>query len=134
MVNVKSLNTSVTSCWKYVGACMSPKGTFMYSYFPNGEVNAVFGIDDSSNGIWWYPTHRSNVQKYFVPFNWKKISYTFDMGQIHFLVTLLCAQQSMTRCLPPSPLGTTTMSADQLDHLPHITFAIRSSCIYCHFC
>ena len=32
----------------------------------------------------------------------------------------------MTRCFPPSPLGKTVMGADQLDWLPHITFAIRS--------
>ena len=68
---------------------MSPKGTFMYLYFLNGEVNAVLGIDDSSNGMWWYLAHRSNVDKYFAPFNWEKISSTFGIGQINFLVTLL---------------------------------------------
>ena len=51
MVNVKSFKTPVMSSWKYTGACASSKGTFMYSYFPNGEVNAVLGIDDSSNGM-----------------------------------------------------------------------------------
>ena len=70
----KSFKTPVISSWKYAGACMSPKGTLMYSYFPNGEVNAVLGIEDSSKGIWWYPAHRSNVEKYFAPFNWGKIS------------------------------------------------------------
>ena len=64
----------------------------MYFYFPNGEVNAVLGIDDSSNGIWWYAAHRSNVEKYFVPFKWEKISSTFGMGQINFCVTLLSVQ------------------------------------------
>ena len=33
------------SSWKYAGACVSPKGTLMYSYFPNGEVNAVLGME-----------------------------------------------------------------------------------------
>ena len=27
------------------------EGTLMYSYFPNGEVKAVLGIDDSSSGM-----------------------------------------------------------------------------------
>ena len=44
----------------------------MYSYFPISEVNAVLGIDDLSSGMWWYPAHRSNVEKYFAPFNWEK--------------------------------------------------------------
>ena len=63
----------------------------MYSYFPNGKVNAVYGIDDSSNGIWWYPAHRSNVERYFASFSWEKISSTFVMGHINFHVTLLSA-------------------------------------------
>ena len=32
----------------------------------------------------------------------------------------------MTRHFPPLPLGTTIMGADQLDWLPHITFAVMS--------
>ena len=47
--------------WKYAGACVSLKGTLMYLYFPNGEVKAVLGIDDSSNGMWLYPACRSKV-------------------------------------------------------------------------
>ena len=61
----------------------------MYSYFPNGEVKAVLSIDDSFMGIWWYPAHRSNAEKYFAPFKWEKISSTFGMGQINFHMTLL---------------------------------------------
>ena len=34
--------TSVISSWKYAGACTSPKGILMYSYFPNGEVKDVW--------------------------------------------------------------------------------------------
>ena len=89
MMNVKSLKTPVMSFWKQAGACVSPKGTCMHSYFLNGEMNAVLGIDDSSNGMWWYPAHRSNVEKYFAPFNWEKISSTFGIHQINFFVTLL---------------------------------------------
>ena len=81
--------TPVISSCKYAGACASPKGTLMYLYFPNGEVNAVLGIEDLSKGIWWYPAHRSNIEKYFPPFNEEKISSTFGMGQINFCVTLL---------------------------------------------
>ena len=44
----------------------------MHSYLPNSEENAVLGIDDSSNGIWWYPACKSNVEKYFAPFNQEK--------------------------------------------------------------
>ena len=88
----KSFKTPVISSRKYAGACASPKGNLMYLYFPNGEVNAVLGIEDSSKGIWWYPAHRSNVKKYFAPFNLEKISSTFGMGQINFCVTLLSAQ------------------------------------------
>ena len=59
----------------------------MYSYFLNGEVNAVLGIDDSSNGIWWYLAHRSNVEKCFAPFNWENILY-FWHGPDKFLCDL----------------------------------------------
>ena len=65
----KSFKTPVISSWKYAGACVSPKGTLMYLYFPNGEMNAVLGIGDPSRGIWWYPDSRSNVEKCFAPFN-----------------------------------------------------------------
>ena len=71
---------------------MSPIGTLIYLYFPNGKVNAALGIEDSSREIMWYPAHRSNVEKYFAPFNWEKISSTFGMGQINFHVTLLSVQ------------------------------------------
>ena len=80
------------SSWKNAGAHVSPKGTLIYLYFPNGEVNAVLGIEDLSTGIWWYPVHRSNVEKYFVPFNWRKISSTLGMGQINVILTLLSVQ------------------------------------------
>ena len=30
---VEILNIPVISSWKYAGACVSPKGTFMYLYF-----------------------------------------------------------------------------------------------------
>ena len=89
---LKSFNILVISSWKFAGACASPKGTLIYLYFPNGEVNAVLGIEDSSRGIWWYPAHRSNVEKFTVPFNSKKNSSTLGMGQTNFLVTLLSEQ------------------------------------------
>ena len=76
----------IMSSWKYAGACVSPKGTLIYIL--NGEVNAVLGIEDLSKGIWLCPAHRSNTEKYFAPFNWEKISSTFGMGQINFLVTV----------------------------------------------
>ena len=41
----------VMSSVKYAGACASPKGTLMYSYLPNGELNAVFGMEVLSKGI-----------------------------------------------------------------------------------
>ena len=40
------------SSWKYGGAYVSPKGTLMYSYFPNGKVKAILGTDASSSGMW----------------------------------------------------------------------------------
>ena len=55
MAMLKSFNIPVMSSWKYAGACASQKGTLMYSYFPNGEVMPVLGMDASSKGIWWYP-------------------------------------------------------------------------------
>ena len=91
MAKLKSFNILVMSSWKYAGACGSPKGTLIYSYFPNGEVNAAFGMDASSQGIWWYPAERSNVEKYLAPFSWEKISSTLGMGLMSFLVTLLSA-------------------------------------------
>ena len=86
-----SFKTPVISSWKHAGACMSPKGTLMYMYSPNGEVNAVLGIEDSYKGIWQHPVHRSNVEKYFAPFNREKISSTLGMGKINFCVTLSSA-------------------------------------------
>ena len=91
MAKLKSFNITVMSFWKYAGACASPKCTLRYSYFPNGEVKAVLGMDASSKGIWWYSAQRSNIEKYFAPFNWEKISSTLGMGQMNFLVTLLSA-------------------------------------------
>ena len=115
IVKEKSVKTSVINSWKYAGACASPKGTLMYSYFPKGEVNAVLGIGDSSKGIWYYPAHSSSIEKYFALFNWEKISSTFGMGQIYFHVTLLSAQLLMTMHFPSSPLRTAMMGADQCD-------------------
>ena len=59
----------VISLWKYAGACVSPKGTLMYLYLPNGEVRTVLGMDASSQEIWWHPAQRSNVEEYFTPFS-----------------------------------------------------------------
>ena len=114
------------SFWKYAGACLSPQDILMYSYFPNGEVKAVLGIDDSSNGMWLYPAHRSKVDKYFVPLSWEEMSSTCGIGQINFHVILLSTQKSMTRCFCPSPFGTSMMGVHQQDWLLHITFAVRS--------
>ena len=86
------VKTPIINYWKYAGACVSLKGTLMYLYFQNGEVNTVLGIEDSSMGIWWYPVLRPNFEKYFAPFNWEKISSTFDMGQINLHVILLSVQ------------------------------------------
>ena len=110
--------------------CASPKGTLTYSYFPNCEVKAVLGIDDSSNGIWRYPTHRSKVEKYFMQLSWAKMSFYLCIGQINFHVIMLSTQLSMTSHFPPSPFGTTIMGVDQLDWLSHITFAVRSLLIF----
>ena len=79
----------VMSSWKYAGACVSPKGTLIYLYFPKGDVKVVLGMEDLTKGIWCYPVHKSNVEKYFAPFNLQKISSTLCIGQINFLVTLL---------------------------------------------
>ena len=51
MAKSKSFRMPVMSSWKYAGAFASPKGTLMYSYLPNGELNAVFGMEDLSRGI-----------------------------------------------------------------------------------
>ena len=80
------------SSWKYAGACVSPKGTLAYSYFPNGEVKAFYGIDDSSSEMCCFPACRSKVEKYFVPLSWAKMSSAFGIGQINFCMILLSAQ------------------------------------------
>ena len=92
MVKWKSFNIPVMSSWKYTGACASPNGTLTYSKFPNGKVKVVLGMDSSSKRMWWYPALRSNVEKYFAPFSWEKMSSTLGTGQMNFLVTLLRAQ------------------------------------------
>ena len=48
-----SFRMLVINSWKYAGACARPKGTLMYSYLLNGELNAVFGMEDLYRGIWW---------------------------------------------------------------------------------
>ena len=53
MVKLKSFRIPVINPWKYAGAWASPNGTFTYSYFPKGELNAILGIEDSSRGMWW---------------------------------------------------------------------------------
>ena len=63
----------------------------MYSNFLKGELNAVLGIDGLSKGMWRYPVQRSKVVKYVAQFNLEKISSTFGIGHVNFLVTLLRA-------------------------------------------
>ena len=41
------------SSWKYAGACASPKGTLIYLYLPNDELNAILEMEALSKGIWW---------------------------------------------------------------------------------
>ena len=53
IVKSKSFKIPVINSWKYAGACANLKGTLMYSYFPKGELKAVLGIEDLSEGIWW---------------------------------------------------------------------------------
>ena len=52
MANGRSFRTPVISSWKYAGACASPKGTLTYSYLPNGDVNAVLGIESVVSPIY----------------------------------------------------------------------------------
>ena len=73
--------------------------------------------------MWWYPGLRSKVVKYVALFSLEKMSSTFGMGHVNFLVTLLRALWSITKHFPPSPLGTTMMGAHQLEWLVQITFA-----------
>ena len=63
----------------------------MYSNLPKGELNAVFGIEGLSKGMWWYPALRSKVVKYVALFSLEKMSSTCGMGHVNFLVTLLRA-------------------------------------------
>ena len=67
--------------------------------------------------MWWYPALRSKVVKYVAPFSLEKMSSTFGMGDVNFLVTLLRALESITKHFPPSPFGTTMMGANQLEQL-----------------
>ena len=73
------------------------------THLPKGDVKAVLGIEASLRGMWWYPAHRSKVEKYFVPFNCENISSTLGMGQTNFLITSFRA------------FGATMMGADQLE-------------------
>ena len=51
MAKGKSLSIPVINSLKYAGACASLNGTFIYSYFLKGELNAILGIDDLSKGM-----------------------------------------------------------------------------------
>ena len=44
----------------------------MYSYLPNGDVNAVLGIESVVSPMWWYPALKSKVEKYFAPLRCEK--------------------------------------------------------------
>ena len=72
MAKLKAFKILVINSWKYAGACANPKGTLTYSYLLKGELNTVLGIEDLYRGIWWYPTYKSKVEKYFAPFNLEK--------------------------------------------------------------
>ena len=76
MAKLKSFNIPVICSWNYAVVCASLKGTLMYSYFPTGEVKAVFGMV-------WYLAQRSNVEKYFAPFSGEKMSQTLGIGQMN---------------------------------------------------
>ena len=67
--------------------------------------------------MWQYPAVKSNVVKYLDPFSLENLSLTFGMGQVNFLVIFFRALLSITNHFPQSPLGTTMISADQLDLL-----------------
>ena len=88
---MKSFKMPVMSSWKYAGACVRLKGTLTYLYLPKGELNTVLSMEDSSKGMWWYPAHRSSVEKYFALSNLEKMSSTLGIGQVNVHVTLLSA-------------------------------------------
>ena len=53
MAKSTSFMMPVMSSWKYAGACAHPEGILTYSYLPNGEWNAVLGMENLSRGTWW---------------------------------------------------------------------------------
>ena len=55
------------------------------------KLNAVFGMEGLSKGMWWYPALRSKVVKYVALFSSEKMSSIFGMGHVNFLITLLRA-------------------------------------------
>ena len=57
-----SFNTLFISSWKYASACAYPKGTSRYSYFLNGDVKALLGIE-SFQGICDGTQHGDQVLK-----------------------------------------------------------------------
>ena len=59
----------------------------MHSNFPKGELNAAFGMEGLSKGMWWYTALRSKAVAYVAPFSLEKMS--FGMDHVNFLVTLL---------------------------------------------
>ena len=59
--------------------------------FQKVNLNAVLGIEALSKGMWWFPALRSKVVKYVAPFSLEKMYFTFGMGHVNFLVTLLRA-------------------------------------------
>ena len=63
----------------------------MYSYLPNGYVNAVLGIESVVSPMWWYLALKSKVEKYFAPLSCEKISSPLGIGHTNFLWTLLSA-------------------------------------------
>ena len=121
----KSFKTPVISSWKCAVACVSLKGTLVIHIFqmvkwrlfwvlktPPMECGDILLVDPRL----WSILHCWVVKRW--PLLWQRLD--------KFLSDLVECGKLMTRHFPLSPLGTTMMGADQLDWLPHITFAARS--------
>ena len=70
----KFLNMSSILHWNMSPAWVAQNGSLLYLYLSNWHMNVVRYDDLLSNLRWWYPEFISIRDKYFILFNFGKIS------------------------------------------------------------
>ena len=90
---------------KVLVALDKPKGITFHLYNPSLVLKVVFHSYPSRMWIWWYPLHRSILEKYFAPTRTSNMSSKCGIGKWYLMVILLMALLSMHILHIPSFFG-----------------------------